>query len=131
MLFFACENDSQSASSTTDLVQLQFICESISADDTAPTSALHIVIDEAQVKIAETHVCDLMDKSSWEQYRIPSEAMAAAGGWWAGLGHYFYAIQKGGEIQILQTFVEEMQEEESAYELVATYSKGKFSFVEN
>ena len=129
---FACKQEgtkNTQAPNAEKEIRVQLLCESLSQDVTEPLYAVYAIVEDGKVKIAETNVCETLDKEQWADYEIPAEALTAAGGWWAGGGDYFYAIQKGEEIQILQAFIDESQAEVPyVYELLATFSKGKFSF---
>ncbi|MEM6380492.1 MAG: hypothetical protein AAF705_20070 [Bacteroidota bacterium] len=129
---FSCKQESsKKAENTTqeEMPRVLLLCESLSQDVTEPLYAVYAIIEDGKVKIAETNVCETLDKDQWTDYEIPAEALAAAGGWWAGGGDYFYAIQKGEEIHILQAFIDEsMAEEPYTYELLAIFRAGKFSF---
>lgn len=129
---FACKQEgSRKVENTTpeEPIRVQLLCESLSQDVTEPLYAVYAIIEDGKVKISETSICETLDKEEWADYEIPAEALTAAGGWWAGGGDYFYAIQKGEEIHILQAFTDEsMAEEPYIYEVLAIFRAGKFSF---
>lgn len=131
----ACKTDVQNASgeasSTTESPELnvQLTCENIGSTDETPHFGVYLIVNNSKTKIKEiTATCEAIDASEFANYEIPSEALTAVGGWWAGAGDYFYARRVGENIIVYYAGVdEEMSEPGYPYEVIATYEKGKFS----
>ena len=128
-IFVSCKQAKQNEDTEHQDIKfdVQLVCEQISPDETTPMAALYAVINEGKTKIANISACESIEPKNYTNYQIPSEALAAAGGWWAGAGDYFYAIQKKDRIVILKTSVDEMHETLSYdYKEVASFENGKF-----
>lgn len=132
ILLNACQTDTEKTTkkATAPVIQkVSFECEVISTDDVFPQSALYIVVNESKVKIANISTCKTIKRSDYTLHDIPSNAIAAAGGYWAGAGDYFYALEKGGIVTIMAGMIDEMQIEEGyAYAPLAIYQNGKMYF---
>jgi hypothetical protein len=124
LLAYSCKSD-RSAQETRYDVELQ--CETVSADDIAPESAVYALINQNKVKIATASTCQPILPEEYEHYSIPSDALAAVGGWWAGAGDYFYALEEDGVILFFHGVMSEMQEEDSfRYEKLGRFEDGRF-----
>lgn len=107
-------------------VRLQ--CQAVSEDEAFPQSAVFAIVNQNKAKLANISSCDSIPPASYEDYGIPAEALAAVGGWWAGAGDYFYAIQEDSTIAFYQGWVEEGQEEEDYhYSIVGTFADSRFN----
>lgn len=122
----ATSPESPEASSVT----VNFICEPISPSEEEPHYALYATVDDLKVKLSEISACEPIDSAHYGDYQIPAEALAAAGGWWAGAGDYFYARQSGNQIEFFQGALDEQDEvpNDFGYHLIASYQDGKFSY---
>lgn len=112
-------------------LNLQLLCETLSESEEDPRSAVYAQVDDSKVKLAEIAACDIIPADQFAQYQIPTDAIAAVGGWWAGFGDYVYAQRQGESIQI---FIGEMGESEEEtgvqYRRIAVFSEGQFRFDE-
>lgn len=88
---------------------LTFICQTVMDEYENPHSQVFIQINNSRVKIADISACDIINGDAFAQYEIPSNALAACGGWWAGAGDYFYAIQEGNHIKVMKGWQDESQ----------------------
>ena len=126
LLFSACRNNAPGESGEKELV-VRLQCEPSSQDEAFPQSAVYAIVNQNKVKLGNISQCDSIPPASYEDHEIPRGALAAAGGWWAGAGDYFYAIQEDSSVAFYQGWVEEGQEEDSYhYELVASFTDGQF-----
>lgn len=132
MVLNACQLDTKEANkngTSTQIQEISFESEVVSSDEALPQSALYIVVNESKVKIANIPVCEKIEKSDYERYDIPTNAIIAAGGYWAGAGDYFYALKKGSIVTVMAGMIEEMQLEEGYnYQPLAIYQNGKMYF---
>ena len=53
--------------------------------------------------------CVFIDSSTYANYQIPTEAIAAVSSWWAGSGDFVYAIETKAGILFRRASVDEMQ----------------------
>lgn len=126
-LFTACRPDSNTETDGQGF-QAQLQCQTISGDESAPQSAVYAIVNQNKVKIASISVCDSIAPASYEDYGIPAAALAAVGGWWAGAGDYFYAIEEDSAVAFYQGWVDEAQEEDSYhYRKIALFQGGRFN----
>ena len=60
-----------------------------------PNSVVSILLNQRKVKIGSAMNCEAIPKSDYDKYKIPANAIAACGGWWAGSGDYYYITDQG------------------------------------
>ncbi|MCB0548939.1 MAG: hypothetical protein KDD19_15270 [Phaeodactylibacter sp.] len=127
VLFNACQSGVADKGDEQDFtVQLQ--CQAISEDDALPQSAVYAIVNQNKVKLATISSCDSIPPASYEDYEIPANALAAAGGWWGGAGDYFYAIREDTVIAFYQGWADESQEDESFhYTRIGAFEDGMFN----
>jgi hypothetical protein len=123
-----CAND-KGRSSKASRFEVELLCETLSADEAAPQSAVYAIVNQNKVKIANSSTCAPLSPDTYEDYGIPSNALAAVGGWWAGSGGYFYALEEDGIIVFYQGTLDEMQEDDEGffYQKLAKFEDGRFS----
>lgn len=122
-----CAND-KSRSSKASSFEVELQCETVSTDEVAPQSAIYAIVNQNKVKIANSSTCAPISPDAYEDYDIPSNALAAVGGWWAGSGGYFYAVEEAGSIVFYQGTLDEMQEEDGFfYQKLAKFEAGHFN----
>jgi hypothetical protein len=129
LVLCACQNDkrkldkSQQLSTDRPEAKISFRCETEMNDETGPSSQVFLVIDEQATKVADIQACDQIAPEAYQQHKMPSNALAACGGWWAGGGQYLYAVQLKDNIVVFQGFQEEGQDDEGYhYEQIASVS---------
>lgn len=91
-----------------------------------PRSEVYVVIDGAREKISDCQACETIAKDAYHTFDIPSKALSACGGWWAGAGDYFYALKsEDGSIEVYAGWQDEGQMEDNDtsfhWELKAEY----------
>lgn len=135
LLFTACgpdkpaEEDRSAKLGTAPPLNLQLICETVSESEEDPRSAVYALIDESKVKLAEIAACETIPADQFGQYQIPTDAVAAVGGWWAGFGDYIYARRVGESIEIFAGEAGESEDNAGTqYRRIAVYSEGQFLF---
>ena len=119
LLFFAaCKPDQKSKDNGTGLTtdapkaKVLFRCESLGEDkNEVPHSQVFLVVNDQSTKIADITACDEVTKDGYANFEIPSNAIAACGGWYAGAGDYFYALQVKDSIVVMQGWQSEEQED--------------------
>ena len=98
-LLNACNSDSSSENKdknlSSALPKLSLVCQSeTSTTDGVPAHSVHLMFNEEKIKLADILACETFEKEDYVQYQMPSDALEACGGWWAGGGEYFYLYQK-------------------------------------
>lgn len=127
LLLSACQSGSTDQSGS-ESYNIQLQCQASNTEQTASQNAVYAIVNQNKVKLGSISSCDSIAPASYEDYDIPAEALAAVGGWWAGLGEYFYAIKEDSTIAFYQGWVEEGQEEERYhYTKVGTFADGQFN----
>lgn len=113
-VFTACgpDTDEQSARQA-DWSEVQLICETLSQSDEMPRHAVYALLQESKIKLAEVSACDTILAEEYEALGIPSNALAAVGGWWAGYGEYIYANISDGALRL---YIGGMGEEETEHD---------------
>lgn len=100
-------------------------CVSLGEDEYGiPHNEVYFIKGEKQEKVAECLACQEISRESFQSFEIPETAISACGGWWAGGGDYFYAIQgKGGVLEVYFGWQDEGQEDDGFHwELKVTSS---------
>lgn len=110
---------------TTHSSIVKLTCEMISYGEMNPKAAIYALVRENKIKIGEivTGSCQLIPPEEYEDFKIPAEALAAAGGWWAGAGDYFYILEAETEYVVMKGVLDEMMEGDMVYERVAGLKK--------
>jgi hypothetical protein len=62
-------------------------------------------------KIRSINACAEISRIDYKTFEIPENAISACGGFWAGLGSYFYLVEKDGKFVVFEGFTEEGQKE--------------------
>ena len=62
-----------------------------------------IALDTVRVTLAK------IERERYAEMGIPSEALDACGGWYAGSGDYFYVVQRKGKTVVYKGFQDEAQ----------------------
>ena len=121
-LLMACQAENSSSETTAPSTPNNVVRQEVSVPafeiesyqkEEHPRSVISVTMGNRKAKVTDTVGSSIISKSDYAQYKIPSDAIQACGGWWAGYGEYFYLIQKGeGNYFVLKTSVEEQQEGE-------------------
>ena len=120
LLFFvtSCQDRprvEKSASLTTDppKAKVSFRCEALGEDENeVPKVQVFLVVNDESIKIADVNACDPIESAEYQRFNIPNNAVAACGGWWAGAGDYFYAVEIRDQILVMKGWQEENQEDD-------------------
>lgn len=102
----------EESTSIPPMIDAQFVCTSISDDETMPRSLVSFYMNGKVQALDTINSCELIAKEDFERYDIPAEAVTAAGGWWAGGGDYFYATVNGNVCTVMQGWQDEEQEDD-------------------
>lgn len=83
-------------------VKASFSCEELKgADDPDPEAVLYLLHSQSQHTIDTISTCSVIAREMYTTYNIPLNALSAAGGWWAGRGNFYYAIQEGDSLAVM------------------------------
>ncbi len=127
----ACQEPTPSGNGTTgdaeseETTAISLRCNQLAGpeDSPFPLTEVQLQIGIRSFSLDTISVCEPIPKTDFSNYDIPQGAVAACGGWWAGSGDYFYAVQKGSQVEVFKGWVDEMQEDEGHhYELISTRS---------
>ncbi|TAK40657.1 MAG: hypothetical protein EPO28_09795 [Saprospiraceae bacterium] len=106
---------------------IQLICQPVEPADTLqeiPHNEVFIQIGDSKIKVADIQSCETIAPESFAEYQIPANAIAAAGGWWAGFGDYIYVVQQGDNYLVKQGAMDEEQDNKDfGYHTVLTFTK--------
>lgn len=88
--------------------------------------AVHAIIDNQKVKIANVAVCDSIAAEAYSEYEIPAEALAAVGAWKEESGDYFYALQASEGIAFYRGYQSESTNgDQYHYQRIGLYQDGR------
>lgn len=119
---FSCKNPSSptdNAATTSKSIgfvpkKVAFICEDLGNDQQdVPRHRLLLQVDGTKTLVDTVIVCNEILKEAYKNSGIPANALAACGGWYAGGGDYFYAIEQAGKVVLFKGWQEEGQEDTS------------------
>lgn len=113
--------------------EVQFFCEELAGEEaeTGPRYEVMLAWANGKVPVSVITSCATIAPSSYPDYQIPTNALTAVGGWWAGGGDYLYAVEEGSQILIKQGSVDEMQvTQDYGYQIIAILAEGKLTKVE-
>lgn len=79
------------------------------SDDEIPQVEVSLQLGEKTMSVAKVNACALLPKEEYAQYEIPSGALAACGGWYAGAGDYFYITENATHWLVMQGWQDEQQ----------------------
>lgn len=83
-------------------VKADLQCEEIrNADEGDPLAVVYLSQLEIQHVIDTVYTCSVIAPEMFRTYDIPRHALSACGGWWAGNGRFFYALQEGDSIAVM------------------------------
>jgi hypothetical protein len=81
-------------------------------NDEMPQTLISVSINGVKHEVKSiSGMADSFNVEQYEEMEIPSNALAACGGWWAGAGDYFYMINKGNVLEVFHGWQDEMQED--------------------
>ncbi len=87
----------------TDWVKADLACEEIrNADDGDPLAVVYLRLLEQQYLLDTVYTCSVIAPQMYTSYGIPRDALSACGGWWAGRGNFYYALQEGDSVTVMQ-----------------------------
>ena len=86
----------------TDWVKADLLCEEIrNADDSDPLAVVYLSQLDQQHILDTVYTCSVIAPQMYISYNIPRHALSACGGWWAGRGNFYYALQEGDSIAVM------------------------------
>lgn len=131
--FFACKNDSKTGQphltkpvpAALPELSAKLICQSAEdANETMPKSEVFLQLGEYKLKIGYLLNCSEIDSADYSNYQIPTDALTAAGGWWAGSGDYFYVVKQVDNFIVKKGMMDEQQAaNDYGYQTISTFSK--------
>jgi hypothetical protein len=134
-LLLACKNEpaTQSGSQEPSAVvaitpdQVRLICQPVAEPNQeadAPKHEVFLQLGDNKVKIADILNCQPLTADLYESNQVPSNALNAVYGWWAGAGDYIYVVEEGGNYVVKQgSQTEEQTDMSFNYKTVLTFTK--------
>lgn len=136
MLTFACESSTTTSTDAnpaaasgdsvapapenpqkTTAITVKLGCREIrNTDDISPLAEVVLTVGDKTFAVDSCNVCADLEPASWEQYKIPKDAKAAVGGWWAGGGEYFYLSLQGTDAVVYAGWADEGAAEKDMYQ---------------
>ena len=112
---FSCKNASSPPKNEANTSEnAAFICEDLGNDaQDVPRHRLLLQVAGVKTLVDTVITCTEIPKTEYKDKEIPANALAACGGWYAGGGDYFYAIEQAGKVVIFKGWQEEGQEDMS------------------
>lgn len=112
LLLFACNRKdgeqkvvAEGVRPTLDLntwVKADLLCEELrNPDEGDPQAVVYLSQLELQHIIDTVYTCSVIAPQMYNTYAIPRDALSACGGWWAGRGNFYYALQEGDSIALM------------------------------
>jgi hypothetical protein len=94
-----------------DLITAEFVIE-YNNNDEMPLTFISVNIKGVKHEVKSiSGMADMIKNEQFEEMEIPSNAIAACGGWWAGAGDYFYLIKNDQSFDVYHGWQDEMQED--------------------
>ncbi len=89
-----------------------FVIDYFTGEAETPRSTISLNMDGKIIEVTEAIGCQPIQAGDYQQYQIPDAAVDACGGWWAGMGEYFYIIknQESDYYMVMKATVDEQQE---------------------
>lgn len=81
-------------------------------EEGAPLVEISLKVNGTSQILDSVAACSVLDPSAYPNHEMPEEALTACGGWFAGGGDYFYAIEEAGEIVVMVGWQDEMQDDD-------------------
>lgn len=129
IFFQACEQSAQPAGESEPLdslsgqeggpngdevsgqVEASFVCSTISEDDDMfPLVVVKALINGKEYLVDTVHAAEPYAPGDFASNQVPENALAAAGGWFAGSGDYFYMVHDGQHVVLMAGWQDEQQE---------------------
>ena len=99
--------DAEVAVTANGLLECKFLGES---EFGAPQNSVLVGFNGSKIAVGKCDGCQKINKKAFSDYEIPSNAISACGGWWAGAGDYFYTVKnKNGGIDVFVGWQDEGQ----------------------
>ena len=113
--FYVRKKAAETATTKTEKVfpidlSAQFDCKSIGTED-MPQTIVSLTANGKTWPIDTVAEAKVFEKADWPRHEIPTTALAACGGWFAGAGDYLYAIREGDSLNVYQGWQDEEQVE--------------------
>jgi hypothetical protein len=113
------DNDREAPAPAALAVSLEALLLNDPTVDGFPAHEVRLLVNGEVYVIDTVAVCPDLKPAERLQNKIPADALAACGGWFAGGGDYFYVWRRNDSLLLYQGWLDEMQQDESYhYEVV-------------
>jgi hypothetical protein len=108
----SCQNVSK-APAPESLTNVSLICQSLGEDEQGLPHTILLLGKNKETVTLDTLTMTLnkIPKEDYAKMDIPTDAIDACGGWYAGGGSYFYVVKRDGKAVVFEGFQEEQQED--------------------
>lgn len=116
------------SAAATAIPNLSWEIENKRNADDEPTSAVWLKLDNRKYQVVKPFMADIqvIEKENYQQYEIPTQAIIACGGWWAGAGDYYYVVAKGDQFDVMYATIDESEASRYQYKSIATLKSSDF-----
>jgi hypothetical protein len=91
--------------------EVALFCTDIGEEQGIPRYEISLMYDGMPSILDTINACKVIPAEDWTSMDIPAKALAAAGGWYAGGGDYFYVVPEGAGIRVYKGWQDESQED--------------------
>ncbi|MEZ4949279.1 MAG: hypothetical protein R2879_02490 [Saprospiraceae bacterium] len=93
-------------------VLLRLICESAPDNDPDknPNNFVYFYFGDSKVKLGQIKECRTIPYDSWAKFGIPEASIAVTGGWWEGVGNYYYIVRDDGKLKVYLKTIKDSDE---------------------
>lgn len=107
------QNEQEATASTVQSLDMEWSIQQYGEQTDLPNRTISLAVDGKFFPIDTVPALDIIKPENFADYDIPKEAIIAAGGWWAGLGNYYYSLLHDEQtIIVMQGWQDEMQDDE-------------------
>src|SRR5687768_15356320 len=124
MVLISCNNNKSKKDSTSadtsnvvvndggenKAVNAKLLCRSLGEDSLGtPHADVILSVNGQERKIGSINSCAEIMQGDFKTYQIPDNASSAVGGFWAGLGSYYYLVMRDGKAVVFEGSQDEGQ----------------------
>lgn len=92
-------------------VKADLECDEVrNADEDDPQAVIYLSQQGSRHLIDTVYTCSVIAPEMYRTFDIPRHALSACGGWWGGSGSFYYTLQEGDSIVVLQATRQQEQD---------------------
>lgn len=119
-IMFSCTQTNKSEQKTDGNTKVEKLAPKLAfkevkkqPDDGFPHFDVFLQQGEKKVPVAQINDCAGISKANYPQYEIPVKALSACGGWYGGVGDYFYLTESATHWIVMHGWQDEQQTDKS------------------